>query len=349
MPVLSRPVDTASPATIRVGALTGLEKLLRHQPQALSSLCSSVGLDPEALKDSDRRIPVDCYLSLLEAASLLVPDGAVGLHLSRGLPFSSFGQFADIVLKAPDLTTAIQAGMDHLSHHHEGARLEFLIVGQHAICSYSVRKPFVIQYRQEAELALANVLRFGRRITGKPDWVPVAVHFEHAAPKNTSIHNRVFGAPVHFSQSFNGLVFPKALFGSASSASLSALVARDSASRSKAETRIDLPDDARRQIVRSLPHGDCSIEDCSAQLKVSVRTLQRRLADGGSSFDEMVEIIRRDLALQYLAQDHLSLTEIASLLGYAELSTFSRAFKRWTADSPRTYRRRHDMRSPHSP
>jgi AraC-like DNA-binding protein len=334
-------LSIAPAATIRVGALTGLEQVLRHQPQALQTLCTRVGLEPEVFGDPERRIPVGSYLELLESAAAMVPDGAFGLRLSLSQSLFSLGRMAEIALQAPDLLGAIKAGMDHLALHQEGATIGLVLDGPHAICTYSVRNPFVVQYRQEAELAVANLLRFGRAITGKAGLAPLAVCFEHPAPRDTTLHRKLFGAPVHFSQRYNGLVFPRQLLQSPATEWAGA--ARISARR-RPDMRLTLVDEVRRYIVANLREGRCSIEECAAGLDLGVRTLQRQLAAQDISFYALFDRTRCELALHYLAQDHLSLTEIAALLGYAELSIFSRAFRRWTALSPRSYRARPGLR-----
>lgn len=335
-------LSTAPAATIRVGALTGLEQVLRHQPQALRSLYARAGLDQDAFADPERRIPVGSYLALLESASAMVPDGALGLRLSQCQSLFSLGRVAEIALRAPDLLSAIKAGMDHMALHQEGAALGLVLEGPHAICTYSVRNPFVVQYRQEAELAVANLLRFGRVIVGKPGLAPLAVCFEHPEPRNTALHRKLFGAPVHFSQRFNGLVFPKALLCASTAEWPSA---RPASAQYRPDTRLTLKDEVRRYIVGAL-RGGPSVEDCAAGLALGVRALQRKLAAQGTSFYELFDRTRCELALHYLPQDHLSLTEIAALLGYAELSIFSRAFRRWTALSPRSYRSQLGLRQP---
>ena len=85
--------------------------------------------------------------------------------------------------------------------------------------------------------------------------------------------------------------------------------------------------------------GTCpTLDEISEALDLPAWTIQRRLAEGGIAYKELVEETRKELALSYLKQPHLPLTEIAFLLGYSELSAFSRAFHRWTGVAPRRYR-----------
>jgi AraC-like DNA-binding protein len=93
-----------------------------------------------------------------------------------------------------------------------------------------------------------------------------------------------------------------------------------------------------------LPEGAPTLEEIAASLRLAPGTIQRALAVEGIGFREAVEVTRFDLARHYLTQAHLPLSEIALLLGYSELSAFTRAFTRWAGVSPRGYRgnmRRH--------
>jgi AraC-like DNA-binding protein len=99
-----------------------------------------------------------------------------------------------------------------------------------------------------------------------------------------------------------------------------------------------LLDRMRTAIRMKLPSGYPSFEDVAAELRAPAGAMHQDLQAAGLTYKDMVEDVRRDLALSYLRQRHLPFSEIAMLLGYSELSAFSRAFRRWTGASPRTYR-----------
>ncbi len=96
----------------------------------------------------------------------------------------------------------------------------------------------------------------------------------------------------------------------------------------------------RQSIIRLLPQGDMSIDKVAGELNVSRRTLQRRLSDRETQFLQILQDVREELALRYLTDERLGITEIAFLLGYADQGSFSSAFKAWQGLSPRDYRRR---------
>jgi AraC-like DNA-binding protein len=329
-----------STATIRAAALGGLDRVLGRNGIRLASLCERVEVDPAHLRNPESRLPVSSFIELLELAATQAKDDALGLHLCSQQPLSTLGAMADMYLQSPDCLTAIQAGISWMSLHQEGATLELTIDGRHAVCAYTIRSPFLIECRQDTELAIARMLRFGRAISRRPDFVPTAVYFEHPTPRNVAEHRRVFGAPIYFSQSCNALVFPKELLRQPVKGSTCGAPRWRLPVDAPSPYPIDLSDQMRRRITRLIRRGRTSINECAAAFGWHVRTLQRRLKAVGVTYDELLETTRHDLALHYLKQRHLTLTEIGSLLGYAELSTFSRAFRRWSGCSPQAFRRK---------
>ena len=326
--------------TIRCGALSGLDGFLRRSGVQTPALCERAGVDPLALGDPDSRMEVRSYVALLESAARQSHDDSLGLRLGYQQPLTTVGVLSSMYLQACDVGAAIQCGIDHLPLHQEGARLKLSLEGPHAVLSYSVRDPGLLDYRQDAELSVAKMLRFARAIAGTSDWSPVAVYFEHPAPRDTSEHRKLFGAPVYFSQACNGIVFPKELLNHRISGGHSGVAPApvDPVAQQAGCTQLDLAGELRLHIVQALRQGHISIDDCAAAFGLGTRTLQRRLAAAGVVFEELVESTRFELARHYLKQAHLSLTEIGYLLGYAELSTFSRAFRRWSGRSPRAFR-----------
>ena len=93
------------------------------------------------------------------------------------------------------------------------------------------------------------------------------------------------------------------------------------------------------KIFTSLENGNTSIDSIANQIHVSARTLQRRLEDEGTSFAELLDQTRNIAAVEYLKDPHISITETAFLLGFSDSSTFYRAFKRWTKQTPAQFRK----------
>jgi AraC-like DNA-binding protein len=93
-----------------------------------------------------------------------------------------------------------------------------------------------------------------------------------------------------------------------------------------------------KAIVHLMPTGTIGIDAVAGQLNVSRRTMQRRLSDRKTNFQQLLQEVRADMAVRYLADKRLAVTEIAFLLGYADQASFSAAFKSWYGKSPSDYR-----------
>jgi AraC-like DNA-binding protein len=98
-----------------------------------------------------------------------------------------------------------------------------------------------------------------------------------------------------------------------------------------------------REVEKMLPNGKAKAPNVAKALAVSVRTLSRRLADEGTTYAEVVDQLRRSLALQYLKDSAMSLSQIAWLLGYEGSTSFNHAFRRWTGLSPSAARNKKQL------
>ena len=171
---------------------------------------------------------------------------------------------------------------------------------------------------------------------------PLAVHFKHPARGDRAIYENHFGCPVHFETKRDALeISPESLrvpnrLGDET-------IARFFDQHLEAALA-SLPDDSnlekrvRLAVAQLLSEGVPPLSLVATKLGLSARTLQRRLADQGQSFQNLVDQSRRELARQLLTETNYSLAEIAFLTGFAEQSGFNRAFKRWEGQTPRSYR-----------
>ena len=170
-----------------------------------------------------------------------------------------------------------------------------------------------------------------------PGLVPDRVRFIHPEPGDTSYYFRFFQCPVDFGADANELVLPGvaadlALTGSNEELARinDHLVVRYLATSDKE----DVVNRVRTAILDGVADGRATEEAAAEQLHMSTRQLNRKLAEQDTSFKVLLNEIRGELALQYIADPWLSLTEISFMLGFSEFSSFSRAFKRWTGRSP---------------
>jgi AraC-like DNA-binding protein len=172
-------------------------------------------------------------------------------------------------------------------------------------------------------------------------WAPEEVHFEHPRPPLWREHERVFKARIRFSQPTNAVVFRKNRLDRPmphGDLKLLDILCASMIELGRRHAAVTFVDRAIAEIRARLPDGNPYLDDISASLGIARWTLQRRLIQENLTFSELVALTRKELALKYIAQRYIPISEIATLLGYSETSAFTRAFKAWTGMSPNQHR-----------
>jgi AraC-like DNA-binding protein len=194
--------------------------------------------------------------------------------------------------------------------------------------------------RQRIEFIFITVIGFCRWISGR-EVHPLAVELAYPAPADAAPYRVAFRCPVLFDAPGNSLLFAYADLTTplpTSNPMLAELHERFAGEYLRHFDQALTSYRAREVIIRRLPDGEPRRDQVACELCMSERTLQRRLEDEATSFLQLLDDTRRELAEQYLGRLHLSLAQAAYLLGFADQSSFFRACKRWFAISPGQYR-----------
>lgn len=188
---------------------------------------------------------------------------------------------------------------------------------------------------------LATIVRFMRFIY-RPDFDPIRVTLRRPEPAfERGRFSEFFGAPIEFGSATNALVFDPADMKVHLPAANAELAQQNDRVVMKLVSGIDRWDvvaQVRGSFMALLPSGDCSRANVAMRLNMSERTLQNRLVERGTSYRQLLNETRQELAEQYMNDGRYTISEVAFLLGFSEISSFSRAFRSWTGDSPSTYR-----------
>jgi AraC-like DNA-binding protein len=174
------------------------------------------------------------------------------------------------------------------------------------------------------------------------EFAPLEVHLKHAPPGATAAHETYFGCPVAFESELDALLISTetlALPNRLGDEGITHFLLNHLDKELQwLESERSLAQSVHDAIVRSLSEGVPKAPALARRLGLSERTLQRRLADEGLSFQKLVDEARRELAEGLLVQSDYSLAEVAFLTGFSEQSAFNRAFRRWQNQTPATYR-----------
>ena len=286
---------------------------------------------------------------LLEAASGEMDDPFLALRLPLELAPRAYGLSELAVRASPTLRDALQRMVRYAPLEHEPLVLSLEERPDAvALTCRVVGHPRGLT-RHAHEYVLASALTQARVLTGCAV-VPRAVWFIHARPRHLEPLHRFFGTrELDFGRADSGLLLDGAWLSTPLTTADARLLATaeqlaDSVLRAKAPAE-DFISTVVARIAEALETG-ADVEAIAARLHMSKRTLQRRLEDEGLSFQELVDRVRAERARELVGDERLKLADVAFRLGFSDVSSFSRSFRRWTGVSPGRYRL---LKHPHLP
>lgn len=307
------------------------------------ALFQSVGVDPDAPVDPRQMVDDRAYYALCERVWHEDPHPAsVPIRVGASMRCDDYGAFGLAWKTAVDLRGSYQRAERYGLVLTSVATFELIEEAGRVFLLLHRTGQRHLGLRMSNEQSLVAVTQISREVSAHA-FSPVAVFFRHAAPDDLSAHAAYFGCPVHHDADRDAVeVTPRALTAPnlLGDASVSAFFDSHMEAELARLPDVDALDRrVRIQIAQALSQGVPSVADVAGRLGVSTRTLQRRLAEQGHAFQDLVDDARQDLAKRLLRGSDYALAEIAFLTGFAEQSTFSRAFKRWSGETPASYRR----------
>ncbi len=336
------PADGTGAPIVLASAATGVVSFIARQGGDIDGIFGNAGIAPDMAGQPTLGVKLSAYCRLFEEAARRTGNGNFGLWFGNQFQPRDLGMWGYATVSSPTLGSALENLVGLFPYHQESSTMR-LVPGEGGLIrlEYAITAPDIVQRRQDAELSLGMFLNVFREGCGRA-WAPEEVHFEHPAPADWREHAAAFQAPVYFAQPTNALVFrPELLARPMPGRDLRLLAMMRTCLESLGSHRAGatLFDRIRMAIRTSLPNGCPELRHIAGALHIASTVVQRELAEHGLTYRAAVEGMRRALAEMYLEQRQLPLTEIAFLLGYSELSAFTRAFTRWTGTCPRTFRR----------
>lgn len=339
---MSQGLGESGPDTgVLASATTGAARFFVNFGGDPDSIFGNAGLDPSLSADPTFNISLRAYCTLFETAATRTGKNNIGLWFGQQFQPTDLGLLGYIAVHSSNMQAALRNFIELFPYHQQGTEMSLTQSRGLYSLNYRIFDNRIVNRRQDAELSLGMFCNIFRHCYG-PLWAPEEIHFEHPKPENWREHESAFSAPVFFGQRANSLIFRTEGLDRAMPTSDPRLlmILRRCLKTVGIQPAAQRPisEQIRDHLVKELAEHCPVLEETAESIGIPAWTIQRRLADQGLTYKELVEETRRELAEAYLKQPHLQLTEIAFLLGYSELSAFSRAFHRWTGLSPREYR-----------
>jgi len=308
----------------------------------LRPLLHHAGLTMRDIRDETVPISVAAQIHCLNLIAAAMDDDLLGFHVAQNMDLRSTGFLYYVAASADTLGDGLLKIGRYSSSVNEGVALK-VDTGRNLRITLAYSGVSRQSDRHQIEAWVTALVRFCREMTGR-SLRPIYVGLMHHRISHSDAFDSFLGGGAEFGAGRDELTFPK------EAASLPIITADPYLNRLLTEhcERVfagrKMPAGAMRAQVENaiaalLPHGQAQIEVVADKLGIGTRTLRRRLADEDTSFAKILQDMRVGLARQYLGEQNLSISRIAWLLGYTEVSAFSHAFRRWTGRAPRAARR----------
>lgn len=323
--------------------LLGLGELLRNRyGVVLEDVISEVGVDAAALTpDPVVSMPLNDYSHLLEVAARRAGEPCLGLRLAHAFPRGGAGALGYLILNSPDSRTALECLCRYVRLQSEGGRFDLVEEDGVTTLGIDFGALFVAPRKQLLEFIMALiVLRLGVEFGGAVQ--PIGAEFEYRNPGCTAEYTKLFGPRLVFDQPRNTIKLRTNSLAARSSRAdtqlfgvLKSIADAEIERLSQTESVVA---EVGEYVLRNLALRTATLEGAAAATGRSSRQLQTELKRSGTTFDEQLSQLRRTLAQRYLRDSDLSLSEIALMLGFSELSAFTRAARAWQGMPPSQWR-----------
>lgn len=327
-------------ATVSNTALLNIDKLIENLGGSVEAICSDLNMSTEDLTGPPHPICAGDVIKLLNYCADKFESHDFGLRLSTLQDMSVLGQVWPLIQNAATVSDLLRdleryfvlfapAMYLKCEQHNEGVRLTYGVLGTHRT-----------KDKQVIEHGLGLLSREIGNLTAAPNWQPKMVQLRFTQPENILLYKQVFGKNLHFNQDVNAIFFDEDFFSQKIVGSnpdhRKLIVPFVEVNRSK--LALTTLRQVEMLIRDCLPNEAVTLQKIANKMAMSERTLQRHLDAEKANFSIMLDRVRKDIALNYLKQSELSILQISEIVGYKNLSTFSRSFKRWTGKNPRQIR-----------
>ena len=308
----------------------------------VQDVSQTVGLNASVLNNAQGRVSIPQFNALWDEIAHRTDDPDFGLHFGAAAPANPSGNVLyTVLMNSPTVGEALERYFRYHALMLDVLHPQLSRQGHYVYLTWNVVVPHLELHRHHSEAVLATLTTALHHLTENQIRL-VEVWFTHPQPRNTAEHCRIFRAPLRFAQPKNALVIhQKELSRPIFLANPSLLAALEQFAQQSLENLYGpdtWADTVTHAIADMLLRGDKpSVETIAQNLAVSVRHLQNKLRAESTTYRQLLDEVRKEIALDCLDKSQMQLCDIAFLLGFAEQSAFNHAFKRWTGSTPTDY------------
>ncbi|WP_233835476.1 AraC family transcriptional regulator [Paraburkholderia sp. ZP32-5] len=324
---------------VRSSALVGSIPLIEGLGGDAKEVANAVGLDFRTLTDPDLPVLVSQIFEFYEYVAAEFRCRNFGLLMASRANMAVLGPLWILLRQAQTIGQMVEDLVNHFNIYTRDVDMSLTRQPGGQLLTWTALPGAGGRDVQVAEYSLA-VTCTDLRSHAPSQWEPKRVYFRHSKPRDIKTHQKVFGPNVLFDQEFNGIFLENAVLdtrlrsaGSRTRTLLARILRSEEGSPDAG--LIDQVDATMRVMI---PYGPCTLADVSQAMGMAPRTLQLHLQSLGAGFKELKDAVRADLAMKYLRDSSLDVSEIAEILGYSETSALSRSFRRWYGKSPTSVR-----------
>jgi AraC-like DNA-binding protein len=319
-----------------VNVILPLLEYLGNEGFDLNTILNRVGIPQSALEDTGTRFPKRRFQALWQVASEATGDPAIALRVSTMVKANTLGIIGYLASASESRRNAFELVKGLTPLLWEDVECDLESGGEVALIrcrtgSNPQASHFTTEYAIGLTVTMSRVLGGGRSD-------PLEARFSYSAPAYADEYERILRLPVRFDAGEDGVLFPISMMDSlnpSADATLRQLLERYAADQlAKIPTGARFSKRIRACILSMLPLGGLTADSVAAQFSMSSRTLRRRLQEEATSYQEILDDVRAELARHYLTKEKRGIDEVAFLLGFSDPSAFTKAFRRWTGQTP---------------
>lgn len=305
------------------------------------SLLKNTDIDPAAFSDPKARLTYQQIIALTNNMLTLCDEPILGLELGQAININQFGMLGYAILSCANVRQALSLGLKYHTIIDPGFSFEVLEQEEFTSVRFTSHIPIDSLYNLLSDLFISNFITLGHYLTGLAI-MPTAIKINRSKPDYSDRYDSFFpGCSIQWDQPRTEIIFDSSLLDTPTTLADEATAKMAEAQCAEILSRLGPREGIVvkvRRILLSNPGHFPPIETVASHLATSTRTLSRSLQEVSTSYQKILDEVRKEMAIEYLKTSNLPIEEIAALIGYNDPSNFRKAFKRWTGQPPSYYR-----------